>query len=72
MSNRGRIGGVSAASIGVIARNVAVVHTEERLEQGVVGATCTGDLAEIVDDVGHVVVSTHAVMVRDRADRASR
>jgi hypothetical protein len=71
MGDRRCIGRVEPTAIHVVARDVAVVDAEERLEQRVGRSAFSRELAQAVDDVGHVVVSTHAIADRCRAVRTS-
>ncbi len=57
--DRRGIHGVEPTPVGVIARNVAVVQAEERLQQPVRRTAFSSDLPQAADDGCHVIVSAH-------------
>jgi hypothetical protein len=71
MGHRRRIGAVEPSAVDVVARDVPVVDAQEGFEQRIGRTTFSRDLLQTLDDVGHVVVSTHAIADRDRTARAS-
>lgn len=52
---------LKATRIGMVVRELSVVPAEEFGDERIPGPTIAGDGLQVVDDVGHVVVTTHVV-----------
>ena len=59
VGNSGGVGEFQPATSGVVVGHLAEVLADERGEERVVRSTLGGHRLQSVDDVGHVVVSTH-------------